>query len=367
MALSESRKKKLAMLTRAIAKGDFKSARELVRPAGDSPKRGQDGRTHRPGRPGVQPAPLGERPARLGEPGEAADSGAGDSGTADSGAAGSGTADSGTASGGPCAADERALQAAGRGPLPLEHLCPGVEHTTQTPAGGKPCWLIRKRLIEVDGEAVTIARDYAAVLRGARQRFDELQASAALCRAADARPEDLLFVDIETCGLFGAGIFLVGLMSYADGGLLFDQYFARDYAQEAAILQAFAARCGAAGVLVSFNGKTFDMNMIRERSAFHAVELPCPIPPHLDLLHESRRRWRRKLPNCRLQTLETHLCGRRRVGDIPGWAIPDAYHRFVDTGDARQVRDILHHNLLDLLTMAQLLTAILAGYDPVVE
>jgi len=237
----------------------------------------------------------------------------------------------------------------------------------QTPAGGRPCWLVRKRLIEVDGEAVAIARDYAAVLRGARQRFDELQASAALCHAADARPEDLLFVDIETCGLFGAGIFLVGLMSYADGGLLFDQYFARDYAQEAAILQAFAARCGAAGVLVSFNGKTFDMNMIRERSAFHAVELPCPIPPHLDLLHESRRRWRGKLPNCRLQTLETHLCGRRRVGDIPGWAIPDAYHRFVDTGDARQVRDILHHNLLDLLTMAQLLTAILAGYDPVVE
>jgi hypothetical protein len=36
-------------------------------------------------------------------------------------------------------------------------------------------------------------------------------------------------------------------------------------------------------------------------------------------------------------------------------------------GDARQVRDILHHNLLDLLTMAQLVVALLTGSAPVVE
>ena len=105
--------------------------------------------------------------------------------------------------------------------------------------------------------------------------------------------------------------------------------------------------------------------MIRDRCAFHRLEIDDARVPHLDLLYESRRRWKGKLPNCRLQTLETHLCGRRRYGDIPGWAIPDAYHRFVDTGDARQVRDILHHNLLDLLTMAQVLTIVLTGEDPV--
>jgi hypothetical protein len=37
----------------------------------------------------------------------------------------------------------------------------------------------------------------------------------------------------------------------------------------------------------------------------------------------------------------------------------------VDTGDARQMRDILHHNLLDMLTMAQILTLVLTGEDPV--
>ncbi|MFW6133469.1 MAG: ribonuclease H-like domain-containing protein [Planctomycetota bacterium] len=78
-----------------------------------------------------------------------------------------------------------------------------------------------------------------------------------------------------------------------------------------------------------------------------------PAPP--------RRRWRRDVPNCRLQTLEAVLCGRHRRGDIPDAAIPEAYHDFVATGDARRMGDILHHNLLDLLTMAQLVSALLTG------
>ena len=118
-----------------------------------------------------------------------------------------------------------------------------------------------------------------------------------------------------------------------------------------------------ARVLVTFNGKAFDMNMIRERAIFHGLKMP-PEGPHLDLLTEARKRWRGRLPNCKLQTLERHLFKRNRVGDIPGWAIADAYHKFVDTADARQVRDIVHHNLLDLLTMAQLVSVILTGEDP---
>ena len=201
-------------------------------------------------------------------------------------------------------------------------------------------------------------------MHGARQRLDELEASPALCHVAAARPEDLLFMDIESCGLYGASVFLIGLMYFQDGQLLFEQCLARNYAEEPAVLQSFASRLEQTGALVTFNGRAFDMNMIRDRCAFHRLDLDDARLPHLDLLHECRRRWRGRLPNCRLQTLEAHLCGRQRVGDIPGWAIPDAYHRFVDTGDARQLRDILHHNLLDLLTMAQILNLVLTGQTP---
>jgi uncharacterized protein YprB with RNaseH-like and TPR domain len=106
------------------------------------------------------------------------------------------------------------------------------------------------------------------------------------------------------------------------------------------------------------------MTMIRDRSVFHGVELPAKEPPHLDLLQEARKRWRGRVPNCRLQTLEQLFCGRARHGDIPGAAIPDAYHRFVSGGVARQLADIIHHNRLDLLTMAELLHLVLTGYEP---
>ncbi|MHC4985320.1 MAG: ribonuclease H-like domain-containing protein [Planctomycetota bacterium] len=256
-------------------------------------------------------------------------------------------------------------------PQTLEQACGGAETTIDIHGGKMPYWLIRRPLSEVSPDDVGISREFAAVLAGARQRFDELEASAALCHVADGGPEDVLFMDTETCGFSGSCIFLVGLMACEDRELVFEQHLARNYAEEAAILAAFAERLTRHRVLVTFNGKAFDMNMIKERSAFHGVDLPIVdgppdnrMPPHLDLLHESRRRWKRTLPNCRLQTLETHLCQRVRHGDIPGSAIPDAYHRFVDTADARQLRDILHHNLLDLLTMAQLLAALLTSTAP---
>ncbi len=315
---SESRKKKLELLTKSLARGDIAGASELLRSRGHS---------------GVN---------RHGATAESVAADGSSKGT---------SADGGTA--GP------------RGPLSLADACGGSETEADVPSAAKPYWTIRKTLAQVDPEGGAIAAQYASVMRGARQRLDELEASPALCHVAAARPEDLLFMDIESCGLYGASVFLIGLMYFQDGQLLFEQCLARNYAEEPAVLQSFASRLEQTGALVTFNGRAFDMNMIRDRCAFHRLDLDDARLPHLDLLHECRRRWRGRLPNCRLQTLEAHLCGRQRVGDIPGWAIPDAYHRFVDTGDARQLRDILHHNLLDLLTMAQILNLVLTGQDPV--
>jgi len=257
-----------------------------------------------------------------------------------------------------------------REPLTIEQACPGREQAVRAGPADARCWLVCRSLTEAAPDCAEIATRFRNVLCGARQDFDELKASAALCRAANMGPEDVLFMDTETCGLAGSAIFLVGLMFFrppaGQGGpaeLVFEQYLARSYAEEPAILAAFAGQLGSTGVLVTFNGKAFDMNMIRERCAFHGIDLP-DVPPHLDLLHESRRRWRGQVPNCRLQTLESLLCGRRRVGDIPGADIPQEYHRFVKTGNARGMRDILHHNLLDLLTLAELLCAIMTGCDP---
>jgi uncharacterized protein YprB with RNaseH-like and TPR domain len=91
----------------------------------------------------------------------------------------------------------------------------------------------------------------------------------------------------------------------------------------------------------------------------HGVRLALP-PHHLDLLHAARRRWREDLPDCRLQTLERHVCGRWRTGDVPGDEVPGLYHDYVREGDPWRLIPVFHHNLLDVITMAEILRALCA-------
>ena len=167
--------------------------------------------------------------------------------------------------------------------------------------------------------------------------------------------DDLVFMDIETTGLGNSQVFLVGIMVWAGAGFRVDQFLARNYAEERAVVHLFAGACRERKLLVTFNGKSFDFPFLRTRAA--ATGVPFGLDPaHLDLLHVGRRIWREQLPNCKLQTLESHLCGRVRRGDIPGAQIPEAYHRYVRSGDARQIVQIMKHNLLDLVTLADIMT-----------
>jgi len=178
-----------------------------------------------------------------------------------------------------------------------------------------------------------------------------------------ATHHDVIYVDIEATGLTaGTPLFLIGVLGYWQGDLRIQQLLARDYTEEAGLLSYFSNLLSASDVVVSFNGKTYDLPYIRDRSMFMGIPFQLK-QSHIDMLHVGRRRWRKRLPNCKLQTLEQYICKRVRKGDIPGADIPDAYHRFVQSGNAVQMRDILHHNALDLLTTAEILTFILEGRD----
>ena len=177
----------------------------------------------------------------------------------------------------------------------------------------------------------------------------------------DARAEDVIYVDIETTGLTaGTPLFLIGVLGHFNGALRVVQLLARDYTEEAALLTHFVTLLDASTVVVSFNGKSYDLPYIRDRCLFMGVPFRLG-QAHIDMLHVGRRIWGRQLPNCKLQTLERYICRRTRRGDIPGAEIPNAYHRFVRSGNAVQMRDILHHNALDLLTTAEVLLCVLEG------
>lgn len=181
------------------------------------------------------------------------------------------------------------------------------------------------------------------------------QRIASACPSAELMLDDLILIDIETTGLGNSPLFLIGTMVWEMDGLEVRQYLARNYAEEAAVIAAFIDTCAPKKLLVTFNGKSFDFPFIRTRAA--ANRIPFHIdPPHFDLLHECRRVWKDVLPNCRLQTLERYVCKRARYGDIPGSQIPEVYHEYVRTENARLIAEILKHNLLDLVTMADLMT-----------
>ena len=159
-------------------------------------------------------------------------------------------------------------------------------------------------------------------------------------------------------------IFLVGLVWSFEGELWLDQLLARNYAEERAMLTTLWQIAAPLGVLVTFNGKSFDWPMVKDRSTLHRL-LPAARPVHVllhcDLLHHSRRLWRGRLPDCRLQTLERLVCGRHRSGDIPGALVPQVYHEYVRGGDLRVIAPVLHHNALDLVTLVQIGGGVLAA------
>ncbi len=170
----------------------------------------------------------------------------------------------------------------------------------------------------------------------------------------------LLYLDIETCGLSGAPVFLVGLGFVVERNIVFRQLFARDYAEEKALLAEVARVAREFDALVTFNGKTFDAPFLYDRAIHHRVPFALP-HAHLDLLWMARRRWRGHLPNCKLQTLEWRILRRRRGGDVEGSEIPGLYHDYVKRGEPHRLVQVFHHNLLDVVAMVELTPPI---FDP---
>jgi len=196
---------------------------------------------------------------------------------------------------------------------------------------------------------------YPAKLSVRARLHDELAAFAELGAGGAA------FFDLETCGLSNAPVFLAGTMHWNGSDYVVRQYFARDYAEEAALVDELARYLAGFETVISYNGKSYDVPFLADRATLHHVPFERP-RRHVDLVHHARRKWAPLLPNCRLVTIEEHICRRRRVGDVAGAEIPGLYHDFVKYGAAHRLIPIFHHNLLDVITMDEILRALVT--DP---
>jgi len=171
------------------------------------------------------------------------------------------------------------------------------------------------------------------------------------------KPEKSIFIDIETTGLSGGTgtwAFLIGLGWAEESKFVLRQYFLRRPAEERAILSHFHSSISSYQAIITFNGKQFDLPLIRTRQMLAGLE-PAEPHQHLDLLPCARTLWKKRLASRSLRSIEETLLHIKRTDDIPGAEIPEVYFNYLRRGDTALLKKVFHHNTLDILSMATLL------------
>ncbi|MDD1682238.1 MAG: ribonuclease H-like domain-containing protein [Methanoregula sp.] len=186
--------------------------------------------------------------------------------------------------------------------------------------------------------------------------------SCVLGAAGLHEPEDYIFFDIETMGLFSRPIILFGVGILEHGELVVRQYLLRDIAEEpAALLATMEYFSSGRPALVTFNGKAFDAPYLADRLAFYGMGGFTGIP-HFDVLHFSRRHWKDKFPSLRLATLEKEILDVHRSDDIPGQMVPEFYEIYLRTGNCGPLVPVIEHNRQDVVSLARLFFHLLEDF-----
>jgi len=268
----------------------------------------------------------------------------------------------------------------------LENLVPGEEIENENGT----CYVAteRYRLNETRG-----AYPLANLLTHHPSTFAAFHPTFGLQETIDFK--QALFIDTETTGLgSGAGVYAfmvgVGTFELADDGaddarhavgqappptpshFVVRQYFMRNPGEEGALMLALTELLDSYAMSVTFNGRTFDLPLLRTRlrQTQHMYpelrgsgRLLEGTRPHLDLLHPARRIWKRRLQSCRLINLEAEILGMSRSGeDVPGHLIPQLYTDYVRSGHAGQMGSIFYHNREDIVSMVALATHLSTAY-----
>ena len=170
-----------------------------------------------------------------------------------------------------------------------------------------------------------------------------------------SHPKRWCFLDTETTGLAGGAgcyAFLIGVGSIDEEGFRVRQFFMRDFGDEPSLLSALSAYLARFDVLITYNGKTYDVPLLETRYRMARARPPFARLAHLDLLHGARRLWKLRLDSCRLVELENRILGLEREGDLPGEMIPYYYFQYLRIQQAFHLVPIFHHNVMDIVSLA---------------
>src|SRR5579859_1825510 len=193
-----------------------------------------------------------------------------------------------------------------------------------------------------------LSHDPAVAARLARD--EKLAASGGLA--------GLAFIDTETTGLAGGAgtlAFLVGVGRCDGERFVLRQYFLLDPGHEEALLTALVTDLETRTGWVTYNGRAFDLPLLETRLTMNRQRGALGQRPHLDLLTPTRRLYRGRLPSCSLGDVERVIFKIiRDQDDVPGYLIPQMYGDYLRSGNPAEMRRVIYHNTIDILSMVTL-------------
>ncbi|MCL1812323.1 MAG: ribonuclease H-like domain-containing protein [Treponema sp.] len=186
-------------------------------------------------------------------------------------------------------------------------------------------------------------------------------------------PNSFLFFDLETTGLSGGAGTVAFLAAFGRfvrkknaqkryDNLEITQFLLLDYPGENDFLENVLSAISSFNkpfFLTTYNGKAFDTPLLKTRCLMNGLAFPQVL--QLDLLHPSRRLWKRIISGCSQANVEAQVLGLDRTGDTPGALAPDIWFSFLRSGEelesCRELLGICDHNVKDIFGLASLFGA----------
>lgn len=247
---------------------------------------------------------------------------------------------------------DKALPAPAKKKIPIESLVPGREFDT------------------IFGKIFSSNHQYSDQHQHGIAPLKPFSSYQVLCEwaqaphLADSDISDFIFLDTETTGLSGGTgtiPFMIGAARFVGDQFVLEQFFLRNPAEEKAQLAALSEFVDGAKAIVSYNGKSFDVPIINTRYILNRLSNPFDSMEHIDLLHITRRVWKRRLKQCNLGNIEKEILEFYRTSeDIPGYLVPEFYRNYISDGDASQIAGIFYHNEIDVVSLSALFTTLAA-------
>jgi uncharacterized protein len=168
--------------------------------------------------------------------------------------------------------------------------------------------------------------------------------------------------DIETTGLSpgNSRLILSGFLIPEADDMILTQFFAESLADEEEILLATLEMLDSLDVVVTYNGKSFDIPFVdtRAKRILESDQARMPYPYNLDLYAVVRKfsPLRQYLPNLKQKTLEDFLgLWENRMDEISGAESASMYIDYLINRDPSLEEKILLHNRDDVIQLHRLL------------